>query len=85
MGEVVSKLRIAQSDWVIEGRTLKKQIGYFGLVDDQSEHTLQLHVDASPNPILGGYHTHVCVLIHPNFFVRDPGFAPAQLATEDLC
>lgn len=76
-------LRIEQSDWVVDNETLKKQFGYSGLTDDDEEHILQIHIDNTPNTILGGYHTHVCLLLFPNFINGDPGYVPAQLALDD--
>ncbi len=76
-------LRIEQSDWIIHRGTLKKQVGYIGLLDADSEHVLQIHIDTSPNAVIGGIHKHVCFLLHPNPFRGDPGFVPAQLARDD--
>jgi len=76
-------LRYQQSDWVVDEGTLKKQIGYLGLTGANGEIILQIHVDTTPNDLVGGYNRHVCILMHPNPLHSDPGFVPAQLARDD--
>ncbi|WP_334150063.1 hypothetical protein [Hyphomicrobium sp.] len=76
-------LHIQQSDWIVHDGTLKKQFGYTGLMGDGAEHILQIHIDTSPNMVLGGYHTHISLHLYPNYLEGDPGYVPAQLAADD--
>lgn len=76
-------IRIQHSDWVALNGTLAMQVGYSGFAQGPSERTLQVHVDTSPNTVFGGIHKHISILIHPNPFDFDPGFAPVQLARID--
>lgn len=76
-------LKIAQTDWVVDGDTLRKGYHYTGLAGQDSEHVVQIDIDASPNPVMGGIHVVVSVLISPSLWGREDGYMPAQLASTD--
>ena len=76
-------IRIQQSDWVVDGGTLKKQFGYSSVAGAASDPILQIHIDTTPNTVMGGFHRHIAFLLHPNPIQGDPGFVPAQLARND--
>ncbi len=77
---------IEQTDWHIDGRTLRKQYQYDGLNGGDSRHILRIDIDVTPNAFSVIQNIHVSLVLgpHPWPSARE-GFVVAQLAaTDDL-
>lgn len=77
------RLSARQTNWYIEGRTLRKDYEYHGLNGDDHAHHVRIDVDVTPS-LVGGHDVHVFILINPHFWPDEPdGSLIAQLALAD--
>ncbi len=78
----MSSLQVQQSDWVLDGNTVKKQYRYEGLTGSASEHKVQIDVDFSQG-VFGHINTHIFILIYPSLFPDASGHLGAQLSVSE--
>lgn len=79
----MAPLSVRQTNWYIDGPTLRKDYLYQGIAGDDQEHRLRIDIDQSPN-VFGGSNQHIFIIINPHFWPgTEDGFLIAQLRLDD--